>query len=312
MINRGCVIIKKLRKDIKHIIKSNDRVLEIGPLTDPLTTGENVFYADVRSTDGVKEAYKNDDEVDIDSIVHIDYVIGKSYTETFKDVEKFKYIVLSHVIEHIPDIISYFLDISNILEDDGKIIMLIPDCRYTFDYYRNPSSFANMYDVYKNGKKSLLPVFLDAYSNKIIMNNSFKLWNSRKYLDLEKESNPQEVLDRLKNILNQEYPTTHYWTFTDFSFLKILQDLTIFNLFNFKVTEFYPTNYPKHEFGIILELDKDLVKSNEQTQKEYQNLHSLMNYALSYHKNQERFKYFILICVAINYFFKKLRISLNL
>lgn len=269
-------------------------------------TGENVFYADVISTEGVKDAYRND-EINIDDVVPIDFVIEESYTKTFKNVEKFQYVVLSHVIEHIPDLISFFLDIANILDDEGKIIMLVPDCRYTFDYYRNPSSFANIYDVYKRGKESLLPVFLDAYSNKTILNDSFKLWNSRKYLDLERESSPEEVLDRLENILNQEYPTTHYWTFTDFSFLKVIQDLTVFKLINFKVIEFYPTEYPRYEFGVVLELDKDLIKDNNKIQKEYQNLHSLINNALKHHKNQERFKYFILIYVAIKYLIRKIR-----
>jgi len=60
-------------------IDLNKRILEIGPLAWPNVKKEqtkNVFYADVRSTDDVKEYYKNDKSVPQDKIVDIDYVIG--------------------------------------------------------------------------------------------------------------------------------------------------------------------------------------------------------------------------------------------
>ncbi|MDR2743308.1 MAG: class I SAM-dependent methyltransferase, partial [Treponema sp.] len=99
-------------------IDFSKRILEIGPLTTPnvkKSPGRNVFYADIRTTEEVKNFYKNDPNVVNDNIVPIDYVINGTYSDSLKNVEKFDYVIATHVIEHIPELISFFQDIAGIL-----------------------------------------------------------------------------------------------------------------------------------------------------------------------------------------------------
>jgi hypothetical protein len=97
----------KMYKPWLNKIDPKKRILEIGPLNKPnikKSTDTNIFYSDIRTTEGVKNYYKNDKSIPIDEIVEIDFVIGKSgYSESLKDIEKFDYVIATHVIEHIPN-----------------------------------------------------------------------------------------------------------------------------------------------------------------------------------------------------------------
>ncbi len=71
------------------------RTLEIGPLCDPILRKNeaDVYYADMLSTQEVKELYKDEESVDKDAICTIDFVIRESYTKACVHVEKFDYII---------------------------------------------------------------------------------------------------------------------------------------------------------------------------------------------------------------------------
>ena len=69
------------------ICDKEKRILELGPLNRPIIKKNeypNVFYADIRSTEEVKELYSGNDylnttgiQVDIDTIENIDFVLKK-------------------------------------------------------------------------------------------------------------------------------------------------------------------------------------------------------------------------------------------
>ena len=70
-------------------------------------------------------------------ILPIDVVLGdRSIAEALVDHPKFDYVVGSHVIEQIPDLVSWFTDVHSILKPDGPFRLAIPDRRFTFDYLR--------------------------------------------------------------------------------------------------------------------------------------------------------------------------------
>jgi IS30 family transposase len=71
-----------------------------------------------------------DPNVSINKIVDIDYVIKNSYSESLKNEPKFDYVIATHVIEHILQLILFFQDISKILNPNGKLCLSIPDKRF--------------------------------------------------------------------------------------------------------------------------------------------------------------------------------------
>ena len=260
------------REYVKDNIKKDESVIEFGPLTRPLFSKKeknNVFYADIRSTDEVKKLYssnayleKTGISVDIDSIVDIDYVVKETYKKTFKN-RKFDVAYLSHVVEHMPNIIEFFLQIEEVLNDNGRLILIYPDKRYCFDHFRNEVSFRDAYATYKDGNQENSRIAFDFAFNVIKQNNPRIFWDKydvSDYINNCDLSNPTKYYD---GKINNEIDDMHLWPFTDFGFLKFIYDMQRAGYLNFNVEEFYPTMKYTQEFMIVLRKskDKDLEKT---------------------------------------------------
>jgi SAM-dependent methyltransferase len=244
----------------------NKRILEIGPLANPMiskTPGQNnVFYADIRPTEAIKDLYKNDNSVDKDRIVDIDYVITDSYSNSLKDIEPFDYILMSHVIEHIPEIIKFFLDISKVLKNDGKVCLTIPDKRYCFDHYRCPTSFAECYDVYRRGMPNNPLRVLDFCSGYTINDPVFWWNNPTNYEHIaQDDSRFTDALSNYNAALHGDYIDVHFSVFTPETFLLLVYNLTRFSLFPFVVVEFYGTEENTFEFNVVLQNNTSLISA---------------------------------------------------
>ncbi len=66
-----------------------------------------------------------------ESIEEVDYVwSGEKYAALTGKKNYYDYIIASHVIEHMVDLISLFHDCSDIIKNDGILSLTIPDKRY--------------------------------------------------------------------------------------------------------------------------------------------------------------------------------------
>jgi SAM-dependent methyltransferase len=247
---------------VTKVLKKNDRILEFGPLIRPLVSKKdypNIFFADIKNTEEIKKLYTSNDylkatglSVDINSVVEIDYVITKSYTETFKHEKKFDVVYLSHVIEHMPDIITFLEDVANIIKSDGKLVLIYPDARYCFDHFRNGTSFIDAYDVYKDTKSSSKRVF-DFVYNVVRENNPFFFWGDPKQNKILPENDFKKALQDYEKAKKNELPDdTHFWPFADYQFIKFLYDADRAGLLKFDIDIFHPTQENTQEFMIIL------------------------------------------------------------
>lgn len=244
------------------LLKKNDRILEFGPLIRPFVSKKdypNIIFADVRSTEDIKKLYTSNDyleatglTVDIDSVAEIDYVIKDSYTKTFKNEKKFDVVYLSHVIEHMPDIISFFRDVVNILNKDGKLVLIYPDARYCFDHFRNGTTFIDAYDVYMNKSINAKAVFDFTY-NVIHENSEWFFWNSK---DIFKKLPKNDFKASLKSLNDSKVnilpDDVHFWPFSDYQFVKFLYDMDRAGLLDLEISDFHETQYNTQEFMIVL------------------------------------------------------------
>jgi 2-polyprenyl-3-methyl-5-hydroxy-6-metoxy-1,4-benzoquinol methylase len=113
--------------------------IEIGPLVNPIVTRDqsNVKYVDRASTEELREWYSKAPQINVDEIMDIDYIWGEqSLAEATGSAEQFDYCIASHVIEHIPDLITWLQEISSILKVGGVACFAVTDKRYTFDCLR--------------------------------------------------------------------------------------------------------------------------------------------------------------------------------
>lgn len=273
---------KHAREKLKEEIDSTKRILEIGPLYKPLflKNESNIYYADIKNTDEIIKRYEYLGEDIVKQIVPIDYVIEGSYENTFKNKNiTFDYVILSHVLEHIPNPINILLDISTILSENGKLCLLLPDKQFTFDYHRENSTFADLYDMYIRGEKNNTPrILLDNNLGAIVENNPINFWNKK----ITEYPNPNiekclERYDKFTSDFDNQSFDGHYWVFTAKSFLKIIENSTKLNLLPYKLISFYPTAHNTNTFGLILELNKDLQKNYSLRKKQIDEIHKLID-----------------------------------
>ena len=125
--------------------------LEIGALASPLVKPEegNIFFVDHVDTETLLKKYGPDPSVNKADIMHVDAVWG---AQTLQDCigagRKVDYVVASHVIEHVPDLVTWLSEIHSVLRKNGSLRLAIPDRRYTFDYLRNESRIHDVLEAY--------------------------------------------------------------------------------------------------------------------------------------------------------------------
>ncbi len=249
------------------LLKTEDHILEFGPLNGPIATKDRfkkARYADIRSTDDIKKLYTANTylestgiKINTEDIVDIDYVVKGTYKDTFKKVPLFDAVVLSHVIEHMPDIINFFTDIKSVISPDGKIIIIYPDARYCFDHFRNGTSFIDAYEVYKDNRNSRNRVF-DFVYNAVHENRPSFFWSGTKSANILPKNGFKDALSAYRDVSNNKLPDdTHFWPFSDYQFIKFLYDLDRAELLDFDIEFFSPTKENTQEFMIVLKPKKE-------------------------------------------------------
>ncbi|MCF7992123.1 MAG: class I SAM-dependent methyltransferase, partial [Thiohalocapsa sp.] len=117
--------------------------LEIGPSHAPVAPkreGFNVHVVDHLPAEELRRKYVGHD-VDLDAIEAVDFIWrGEPLDATVGAVERYDWIIASHVIEHVPDVIGFLCSCEALLKDGGVLSLAVPDKRYCFDLFRWPSS----------------------------------------------------------------------------------------------------------------------------------------------------------------------------
>ena len=130
------------------------RGLELGPLDKPIVPkrdGHRVEVVDYIDTAGLRERYGAQEHVGVDPtlIEEVDHVShGESLTELIGEEGVFDYVVASHVVEHIPDLVSFFQDVERILAPTGRLGLVVPDKRFCFDHYGELTSTGQLLDAF--------------------------------------------------------------------------------------------------------------------------------------------------------------------
>lgn len=118
--------------------------LEIGLLSKPIVTKEqadgNIRYVDYASAETLREILKDEALIATDAIIDVDLLWGDRTLLDLLAGEQVDYIIASYVIEHVPDMIGWLKELSEVLRDDGMLSLAIPDKRYTFDFIRELTS----------------------------------------------------------------------------------------------------------------------------------------------------------------------------
>jgi len=231
--------------------------LEIGPLHSPICKKPecDIRYLDVFSTEELKSNYKDDPNVDLDSVVDVDYVVRDG---TYRGVvnEVFDYIVTSHNIEHVPCMVGFLQNLQSCLKPGGRIFMALPDKRYCFDHFKTESSIFDVLDAYD--RRATAPSARD-----IVRHRCFKAHNESKRhwtgdhgvpnFRRKQSSHQGKLVEYLHDLRSLDhYVDTHVWILTPGSFTEIIELLNRDHLIRLELTAIHPTAVGSQEFYAVM------------------------------------------------------------
>lgn len=225
---------------LKSIDVRSSKGLELGPLINPVVRRDmgQIRYIDHVDTDELRARYATHVGFDVDAIVPIDYVSTTgSIREAVGPDIPFDYVIASHVIEHVPDVIGWLGDIRSVLKDDGVLSLAIPDHRRCFDALRSPTVTADLIHAYLT--KPTIPsprqVF-DHYSCAVAWRGMIAWEEEPPFEELVLVHSETEALDRATTAATSgDYLDVHCWMFTPSSFTRLFGSLTRLHLVPFSL-----------------------------------------------------------------------------
>jgi 2-polyprenyl-3-methyl-5-hydroxy-6-metoxy-1,4-benzoquinol methylase len=230
---------------------------EIGPLCSPIVTREEgrVFYVDYTSTNSLRAKYASDSSVDVQKIVEVDAIWGdKSLKEALCDDIVLDYVIASHVLEHVPDLVTWLNEVRSVLKPDGVLRLAIPDRRFTFDYVRGETRLSDILTAYLVRARVPQPrEVLDFVLNAKKVDVQ-KAWSGQiDVAELVPYNTFEDAMRLARDVLeNRTYHDTHCWVFTPHSFSGLCEGLAMVGLLPFACEGFHDTEHNQLEFFVKL------------------------------------------------------------
>lgn len=237
---------------------SAGRGLEIGPLHRTIVprSAADVRYVDVQDQAGLRAHYHGDPAVDPELIPEIDYVLIQEdgttlgLAEAAAEGAPFAWIMASHVIEHVPDLIGWLAELAVITEDGGALILAVPDRRYCFDVLRPPTTVGQMIEAHDVGdtRPSVRAVY--DYFTSVVHSPSAELWSGFVPGYGRRIHSMAEAEAKIEEVRSGRYIDCHVWLFSPQSFVEQLHELRISGRSAWMVEAIVPTPANDLEFRV--------------------------------------------------------------
>ena len=227
--------------------------LEIGPSHRPIApkrSGFNVRILDHLDASALRTKYA-DQGIDTSAIEEVDYVWRGEPLEQLVDGVRFEWIVASHVIEHVPDLLGFLNSCERMLAPGGILSLAVPDKRHCFDCERENSSLARVIDAGLMKPVTHSPGTAAEYFLKVRRKGGKIAWKDGHQGALEPVHGPQDAVRAMAMAEDGTYQDLHAWVFTDESFRQLMLDLSALHLMNLQVRFFSKTQ--GCEFFVTLE-----------------------------------------------------------
>lgn len=238
----------------------NGHGLEIGPLHQPVAVKDecDVTYVDIHFAAGLREYYATHPGTPIEEILEVDYALieeGRTRTlaEATAPAAPFDWVVASHVVEHVPDMIGWLQDVAEVLVDGGLLSLAVPDRRYCFDARRPPTTVGQLLLAHHHGddRPSVRAVF-DHY-HAAVRTTPTEAWR-------QGQPGPETTIFPLemardmtaRSVDERRYMDCHVWLFTPQEFVEQLAVLARLGHSDFTVAGLIPTDVDDMEFFVTL------------------------------------------------------------
>ena len=234
------------------------RGIEIGPLASPVVekSDSDVLYVDHADQESLKSKYFGDPNVDVEKIVAVDATWGKqTLREALWDRGMFDYVIASHVLEHVPDVLGWLTEIGEVLRPGGQLSLAIPDKRFTFDYLRQPTRLSEVLDAYLQRNRRPSPAQIFDYNANAVELDLIAAWEGKvDESSLKHYANLRYALERsIESVRDKKYVDSHCWVFTAQSLIGLLLDLLELDLLPYRCVYLYEPERYANEMILIME-----------------------------------------------------------
>lgn len=245
----------------EHVDLPHAVALEIGALDRPVLKpgSADVRYLDHLTTDGLREKYRNDPAVNKARLVDVRYVWeGGPMSSAVPDGQRFDVVVASHVFEHIPDPVGWLLDARNLLRDDGRIFLVLPDRRFTFDLKRRDSTLTDWIGWHLRCLRKPSPDQVFDHFAQACHVPAHLAWRGVEADGFQAMYETAVAYDVARSSAEEDrYVDVHCSVFTPYRFVGLCRELDRLNLFPYRIAGFQPTPPNGIEFFVLLQAGGD-------------------------------------------------------
>ena len=229
------------RHHIRETISKSARGIELGASYNPIlpkAEGYDVLIVDHTDEAGLRAKYTAQG-VDVSRVESVDAIDdGGELALLDESGRGFDYILASHVFEHLTDPIHFLQRCERALMTGGRLILLVPDRRFCFDYLRPVSTAGQMLRAFLAGQKFHDAGALYDHFGGNAARNGAQVWAEVGGGDIRFVGTPAEGYARAVHPVG-DYVDCHAWVFTPSSFRLILHDLRALGLITLGETFFH-------------------------------------------------------------------------
>lgn len=235
--------------------------LEIGPLDSAITdkTVDDVRYVDIKDTVGLREHYADDPNVLLDLIPEVDFphYVGETYRDLATAAAPgapYDWVIASHVIEHVPDVIGWLDQIAGLTVAGGALLLAVPDRRHSFDRHRPPTTVGQALEAHELGHTRPGTRALHDFASTALNVDSWELAHMKEIPGRDRRVHP--TLDEARRLveLNHagQYVDCHVWLWSPTDFLQQIQELRALGVADWYVETIAPQRPKAGEFFVVL------------------------------------------------------------
>ncbi len=228
--------------------------LEVGALASPMLRppAARMKFVDHADSAALRAKYANDPAVALDDIVPVDAVWGENTLAQCFPGERFDFVIASHVIEHVPDMIGWLGEVADVLNPDGRLILAIPDRRYSFDLLRRETTLTDLIDAHLRGAKRPSPGQVFDLNANAVAHDHVAAWFAPPVVPPRHYASRGWALGQARAAQAGTYIDVHCSVFTARSLLELLEGLLELELLPYRLERFHVAPVGSAEMSLVL------------------------------------------------------------
>lgn len=172
------------------------------------------------------------------------------------------FLIASHVIEHVPDLIFWLHELRSVLRPSGEVRLLVPDRRFTFDRLRHETRLSDVLSAHLLDARRPSPTqIIDALVYAVRVDAAAAWRGEADAAALPRVHELEATLALARSaVASDEYHDVHCWVFTPRSFAALFCEMAQAGLLDFACSRLHDTEPGEFDFVVALRACDDRAK----------------------------------------------------